>query len=59
MREVFYVMGVENTNLKLTKCAMCDEGSASADGSTFVNLIGHGEPPAKTGFQRIVLFRPY
>ena len=48
-REVFCDMGVENTNLELTKCAQRDEGSASADGST---LIGHGEvePPAKTGF---------
>ena len=45
-------MGVENTNLKLTQCALCNEGSASADGSTFVNVISHGEPPAKTGFQR-------
>lgn len=45
-------MGVENTNPKLTQCALCNEGSASADGSTFVNVISHGEPPAKTGFQR-------
>jgi hypothetical protein len=37
---------------KLTRCTPCDESSASADGSNPVNLIGHGEPPAKTGFRR-------
>jgi hypothetical protein len=42
---------VRNTNLKLAQSAPGGEGNASADGSTFVGLISHGEPPSKTGFQ--------
>lgn len=43
-------MGVENTNLKRTQCALCDESSPSADGNTFVDLIDYGEHQRKQDF---------
>ncbi len=45
-------MRIEHTNLKLVQCTLRHESHTSANGCALFSLIGHGEPPAKTGFKR-------